>query len=71
MNNLDRIALTTQIASGLILISSFFTEDNKKAVNRRWVALGLFASGFVIKAISTEIKIKETKFTIRSLENLK
>ena len=35
-----------QSAAVVMLIGSFFVEDNKKKINLRWAALGTFAVGY-------------------------
>jgi hypothetical protein len=40
------------IVSGALLISSFFVKDNKKAVNRRWWAVGVFGGVWAYELIS-------------------
>jgi len=37
------------IASGLTFASSFFVKDNEKAVNRRWLSVGLFAGAWGVE----------------------
>jgi hypothetical protein len=44
MKHLDKIL---NIAGGVALVSSFFIKDNKKAVNTRWAALGLFGAAWI------------------------
>lgn len=40
------------IASGALLVSSFFVKDNKKAVKRRWWAVGVFGGTWAYELIS-------------------
>ena len=51
------------IASGLTFASSFFVKDNEKAVNRRWLSVGLFAGAWGIELTS---KIANNKKLIGS-----
>ncbi len=52
----EKISTVCAITGGLLFVSSFFVEDNKKAVKRRWLSLGLFAAGW-----GAEIVLKNTK----------
>lgn len=51
VNTIGRIA---QIVAVPVLISSFFVEDNKKAVNLRWLALGLYVGGTGARFLTTK-----------------
>ncbi len=43
------------ITSAALFVSSFFVEDNKKAVNMRWGALGALALSWGVKVVGDEI----------------
>ncbi len=58
MKNAQKINALLQISGTILFASSFFVEDNKKAVHRRWISLGLVVGGATIGFISrTNIKI--------------
>ncbi len=44
-----KVSMIVYGVSALTLVSSFFVKDNTKAVNRRWLALGLFGAGWAIE----------------------
>lgn len=56
---MKKVAFILQMASPLVFMSSFFVEDNKKAVKRRWVSVGLFAAGYGIQLIDTLKVVKK------------
>lgn len=47
--NLTTATKACNIVGGAILISSFFVSDNRKAVNMRIAAVGIFAAGWGIR----------------------
>lgn len=42
--------------SGIMFVSSFFVEDSKKAVNRRWNSLYVFGGAYAAQIGSMYIK---------------
>ena len=47
------------ISSGLAFASSFFIKDNDKAVNRRWLSVGLFGAGWATQITGTVLANKK------------
>ena len=53
MKNIHTLTNLMKIGSGLLFASSFFVKDNEKAVNRRYLSLGILGAGFLIDIAST------------------
>lgn len=49
MSNKDLIWKGLALAGAATMVSSFFVKDNSKAVNRRWIALGLFGASWAVE----------------------
>lgn len=52
MNTSKLISGTLYLFSMGAFVSSFFVEDNKKAVKRRYIALGAFGAAWGVELIS-------------------
>ena len=59
MKSVKIIGNVLQIGAGLMFVSSFFIDDNKKATKRRWTSLGVFATGWRIKIAGTLLDKKK------------
>lgn len=54
-------ALVTDVTAAGLFVSSFFVTDNKKAVKRRWIALGLVGVGFGLRIGAEYLPQSKTK----------
>jgi len=59
MKTVNVISNILYISSGLVFTSSFFIKDNEKAVNRRWLSVGLFAAGWGTQITGTVMANKK------------
>ncbi len=50
----EKINAVCTISAVLLFASSFFVVDNRKAVNRRWISLGLVAAGWGVEVIAKQ-----------------
>ncbi len=53
---MKKVALALELISIPVFLSSFFVADNKKAVKRRYIALGMFGAGWGIELLNRGTK---------------
>lgn len=48
---MKKALITAEIVAGGLFVSSFFVKDNRKAVKRRWWALGIVGGTMITKLL--------------------